>query len=42
MAEDCLNNISILLLESELSRNIDYDKVIDKFSLTNQRRLTLM
>ena len=42
MAEDRLNNISILSIESELSRNIDYDKVIDKFSLMNQRRLTLM
>ena len=42
MAEDRLNNVSILSIDSELSRNIDYDRVIDKFSLMNQRRLTLM
>ena len=37
MNEDCLTHPSIISIESDISKNIDYDKVVDKFASVSRR-----
>ena len=41
MGQERLSHIAILSIEQELSKFIDCDKVLDKFSTTNPRRIVL-
>ena len=41
MCEDRLTNLSIISIERDLSKYLDYDKVIDKFASVS-RRITFM
>ena len=37
MNEDRLTHLSIISIERDISKNLDYDKVIDKFALVSRR-----
>ena len=41
IGQERLSHLAILSIERELSKLIDYDKVLDKFSSTNPRRIVL-
>ena len=41
MGQERLSHITILSIKHELSKFIDYDKVLDKFAAINPRRIVL-